>query len=442
MRAMLNLPRRGHWVAIVGVTAIAAFVSACSVVDSTRISVDPPALGYATTTCSSALGSYALPKAFLQIQIGQSDQATPPDINVATGAKAVKEVRHPDPALIFCLDHLNSPTSDDAVKVIKWSPPGTTTGPKQPFLGAVTFNITDQSAYIIEALVRAAFIAGSGNAQFQARSATFDPSKIIADIEYDPFDQRESADVNARLQKLGFCLVLEIYTFDPRVGVQRYCNSPLTYAARPSMYAKAYRKAQEEPSNPHLPGLLYRPRYPYRLYIYHKTDPHGGEPWQLQQMITVNLENISPVLSLGVTRALFAGKNMNFVFQEGTLKTACISKDSEVEGFVQIPLQDSKSLVALPGQIFTIRIGDVTNQNNLVKAEQQLYLAQQAYLLNMMGQKTPIPAGGPTTAQSYPALPDPSNFTIPTDIVKQQPAQDYGTDLLSNNLKNICQGTS
>jgi hypothetical protein len=433
---------RPRWRSALVVAAFAVLLGGCSVAESTRVDFDAPGLGYGPG-CTSTLGSYALPKGFLHIQIGQTDPSTPPDISVPTQTSPpVNVVLHPDPLYMFCLDHLNSWFSDDAVKVIKSQPPGSAaTAPKEAFLGAVTFNITDQSAYIIEALVRSAFILASGNAQFAARNAVFTPAQVIGDFEYDPFDQSESANVNSRLQKLGFCLVLEFYTFDPRVGVQRYCDDPLRYVAQPTMFAKAYTKGRETPADPHLPGLMYRPRYPYRLSIYRKSDPHGPDRWRLSQTTTVKLENLSPLLSLGVTRALFAGKNVNFVFQEGALTTACVSKDSEVEGFVQIPLQISKSLVALPSSIFSIQIGQVTAQRQLVQAEQQLYLVQRAYLLNMMGQTTALPTGVPTSASS-PAAVDPNALGVPSDLTKQAPAQGYASDLFQNDLKSVCQSST
>jgi hypothetical protein len=466
---------------------------ACSnVADSTRIDVTGSALGYGPG-CQSALGSYALPKAFLEIQIGQAGAGSPPDIAVATaGGSPVNTNRHPDPSLVFCLDYLASAFSDDNLQVIKWPLPGgaqpaqnvaqttqntsaqvtqnvsqntqngaqnanssaissfiSAQSSKEAFLGAVTFNVTDQTAYIIQALIRSGFIAASGNPQFTTRNAVFSASQIVADLEYDPFDRVDSATVNDRLQKLGVCLVLETYTFDPRIGVDNYCDNPLRYGTRPTLYTKAYQKAEETPANPHLPGLLYRPRYPYRLFIFRKLDPKSGAHWKLQQITTVRLENISPVISLGVSRAVFAGKAMSFVFNEGALQTVCVAKTSEIQGFAQIPLQVAKSIVDLPASVMSVQIGNANSQAQLVQAEQQLYLMQRAYLLNLMGQTTAAPTGVPTTA-STPALPDPSQFTTPADFAPQpgilttnSPIPSWGSDLLQNNtLTNICAGKS
>jgi hypothetical protein len=439
-----------------GVILLALLGAGCQqVAESSHIAIETPALAYGPP-CASTLGSYALPKAFIHIQIGQVDKNTPPDIAVpAAGAPPVNVVRHPDRSLLFCLDYLASAFSDDNIKVLKSQPPGSSTGPKEAFLGAVSFNVTDQTAYILEALIRAGFILASGNPQFLPRNAPFADNQIIADLEFDPFDQRESAQVNARLQKLGFCLVLasasdpsrpEIFTFDPyTTTLDRYCNDPLRFDAHPTMVTKAYLKAEATPADPQLPGLLYRPQFPYHLLIYQRPDkdPVPHDSWQLTQVTTVNLENFSPVLSLGVTRAVFAGKSVSFVFQEGTLKTACVAKTSELEGFVQVPLQIAKSIVALPASLVAVQIGNVQSQTQLVQAEQQLYLIQRAYLLNLMGQNTPTVTNPPTkpTTPSTP-LPDPANFKIPADLAPQLPISTYGSDLLQNKLDQICAGTS
>jgi hypothetical protein len=450
-RAMFSFRARSR----AGVILLPLVIAACQVAESTHVTLETPAMGYGPA-CASTLGSYSLPKAFIHIQIGQADKNTAPDISVpAAGAPPVDVIRHPDRSLLFCLDYLASAFSDDNISVVRSQPPGSKTAPKEAFLGAVTFNVTDQTAYIIEALVRAGFIFASGNPQFAPRSATFTQNQVVADLEFDPFDQRESAQVNARLQKLGFCLLLasssdpslsELFTFDPRAtSVEGYCNDPLRYGARPTMVTKAYLKAEATSADPQLPGLLYRPQFPYRVLIYQREgkdpDPHGR--WQLTQVTTVNLENLSPVLSLGVTRAVFAGKSVSFVFQEGTLKTACVAKTSEAEGFVQVPLQVAKSIVALPASIVAVQIGNVQSQQQLVQAEQQLYLIQRSYLLNLMGQNTPTVTGAPKSPQTPTApLPDPANFKIPSDLVQQQPISTYGSDLFQNKLDQVCAGTS
>jgi Fe-S cluster biosynthesis and repair protein YggX len=420
--------------------------AACGIAETNRIS---PELAFADPSagCASALGSYALPKAYLHIIIGQTGAAPPAIQPAINGGPNVEVLRHIDPSLVFCLDYLASPLAHDTITIKKWPMPQPTGTPANTpvqttaFLGAVSVNALDRTAYVLEALIRAAFIAASGNPNFQIEKAANLPMQIQADLEYDPFDPDESAAVNQRLTKLGFCLVLEEYTFRRRgPDVSAYCNAPRAYPWRHTLITKAYVKAEATPADKHLPGLLYRPRVPYRLEIYQRVDVGSHDPWQLIQTMYVNLENLSPVLALDIHRAAFAGRNANFVFDAGALKVACVSKTSEVEGFVDIPLQISKSIVALPGSILSVQIDQINNQTSLVKAEQTLYQVQQAYLAALTtGNYQPAQAG-PATGSTY-QLPNITN--LPTDLAPEPVPNAYGKDLINQaDLAKLCTGQS
>lgn len=446
-----------------------SLLAGCSaVMDSQRI--DPIITGADVepgVVCKSDLGSYALPKAFIHVVVQRTDASSPPDIvsfnntsptgsilsfsgnNALSLTSPVEILRHPDRSLVFCLDYLASPLSHDIITVKKWpATAAATQAQKTSFLGAVIVNAQDRTVYVIEALLRAAFIFASGNTGFAPRDlpvgSTFE---TLADLEYDPFDPRESAEVNTRLSALGICLVLEGYTFDrSRTSVDGYCNSPKGQAAWTMPILKAYAKAKATPANPQLPGLLYRPRVPYRLFVFRKPDRGGGDHWKLGETQQVALENLSPVLSLDIRRAAFAGRNANFIFNSGTLVTACVAKKSEIEGFVDIPLQISRSLVALPASIASVQINQVNNQQALVTAESQLMQVQKAYLAALNGNKF-VPVNGIQQGN----LPTPTNFALPPDLtptadtlansISQAPM--YGSDLFTsqtNQLDNICKG--
>jgi hypothetical protein len=335
---------------------IASFLAACGVMDSykidpviTRADVEPGVV------CQSDLGSYALPKAFIHIVVQRSDPNSPPDIvsfNSTTTPVSfsstsplattvpVEVLRHPDRSLVFCLDYLASSLSHDIINVKKWPASASATpAQKTSFLGAVLINAQDRTVYVIEALLRAAFIAASGNPNFQPRDLPVGSKlETLADLEFDPFDPRESAEVNTRLTSLGICLVLDGYTFDRHgTSVEGYCNAPKGHAAWTTPILKAYAKAEATPANPLLPGLLYRPRVPYRLSVYRKLDPGGRARWALSETQQVALENMSPVLSLDIRRAAFAGRNANFVFNSGTLVTACVAKTARSRGSSTFP---------------------------------------------------------------------------------------------------------
>lgn len=429
-------------------SAIGLALAACSVADSQRVDLTPPMtaeeLAYGPA-CNSALGSYALPRAFVRLRIGQKTGQAP-DIHLPkAGDKPVQIVRHADPALVYCLDHISNAFARDDIKIVKSPADPTDTGDnprKGAFLGSVMVNVTDQTAFIISALLRSFFIVASGDSNF-LRDAVFEASEIIADVEFDPFDYLDAGFANSRLSKLGFCVVLENYTLPSRVSYQDYCANPLAYKKPPNPIAKVYAEktyidSAVTPEEPRIPGILYRPRHPYKLLIFRKKDPGGRDRWQLQHMTNVEMENLSPILSLGITRAVFAGKNVNFMFDQGTLKTACVSKTSEIEGFVEIPLQVSKSLVALPGSILMVRIDQVKQRQDLIQAQKQLFSMQQAYMQALAGNGPAIP--GAPTQKDYPAAIDPSKYVVPGDLTKQDDAPGYGQDLFTRKLDEVCTG--
>jgi hypothetical protein len=423
---------------------VSFFLAACGVVESTKIDPiitrTPP-----QDVCSSDLGSYALPKAFVHIVVGQTGPTSPPDIVYTNQMKAVEVILHPDRANVYCLDYLASPLAHDVVNIqkSKVTDPNAATNQKTSFLGAVTVNATDRTVYIIEALLRAASIVASGSATFTPREiATGSP--VLVDLEYDPFDPRESAEVNARLTSLGLCLVLEGgSTLNYRnIGIDAYCNAPRAAVAQPTMITKAYQRAAELPANPHAPGLQYRPRMPYRLFIFRKPDPNGGGHWKLSESQVLLLENISPVLSLDIERAAFAGRNANFLFSDGALTTACVAKASEIEGFVDIPLQISRSIVAIPSTILSVRINQLDNEVALTNAESQLYQIQAAYLAALSSNNFKAPSGISGTPAAA-ALPVATKLGVPSDLATSANA---GTappyDTYTTGLNALCTGGS
>jgi hypothetical protein len=458
----MNRPRRTagatHGGRLVGAALAALLLATCGVIDSARI--DPVIAGaQVNPVCQSDLGTYALPKAFVHIVVAQTSATTPPDIVLTTDHKPVEVLLHPDPALVFCMDYLASPLHHDIITIKKFPyATGTDQTLKTSFLGAVMVNATDRTVFIIEALLRAAFIAASGDAGFTPRDISTAPlpAQTVADLEYDPFDPRESAEVNTRLTELGICLVLEGgYTFDRgHASVDAYCNAPRAHAVWLTPIVKAYLKAEETPANPALPGLLYRPRLPYRLAIFRKQDPKGPGRWRLSESQILKMENMSPVLSLDIRRTVFAGRATNFVFNNGALLTACVAKGSELEGFVDIPLQISRSIVALPTAVFQVRINQTKNEAALIQAETNLVKLQNAYLAALATGTFTNPAGVDSNLGAVPPSGNPTVLGLPKDLPNNAttgvlagtpPAFDgdlFAANAAANNLDTLCTGGS
>jgi hypothetical protein len=254
---------------LVGALGLVGLIGACSVADS--LYVDPVAMRATSFVpasaplCKTSLGSYSLPKTFLKVivQRGTDGKLQLPSI---------AEIRRADSSLTFCLDHLADPLADDEIRIIKssgqvdpsypkTSDPGKTlvggqfTGTEAGAYGSqllqwVVSNTVDQSEYIAKVLVRTAFTALSGKPDFtplqrSLREGEAPKPVLEAVLEYDPFDLERSALINQRLSRLsplGFCLVLENFTFDPhRMTVDQYCNEPRVIQTAFSEAYTAYR---------------------------------------------------------------------------------------------------------------------------------------------------------------------------------------------------------
>jgi hypothetical protein len=401
--------RRTHVRRWAGILVLSGIISSCSVADS--LYVEPAAIRAAAyqqpqvpPLCNTSLGSYALPKTFLKFTLGL-DAAGKPDLS------GPDEVRRSDNTLVFCLDHIADPMSDDEIRVIKSSgqvdpsyanedaaaktkldayksqfQAGATIQPGEKAYGTqllqwVVSNTVNQSEKIAKALVRTAFIALTGNPGFSPVSRTLGgrsgKAASLAILEYDPFDPGRSAEVNQRLTKLGFCVVLEKFTFDTRQRlVDEYCDAPV---AQPSPFGAAYDYYRAAPP-PRIRGIAYRPRIGYELAIYRKPDPRGRGSWRLWKQQKVRLENISPVVSVGVTRSVFAARRIALQFDKGVLQAMCLVKTSELQSAVEVPYEIAKSIVALPTEVFEVKIGNINDNIALLQAEDALIKAQKDYL--------------------------------------------------------------
>ncbi len=399
-------PRHKTLLRIAGVLALAAAVSGCAhVVETSVARFAPESPGEALIGCRTTLGGYFLPKTFLNVKVAKVGAAgTRPEYVLHHLAPIVK----PDNRHGFCLDYLASPFSSDQV-IVRRAKSGVGT----QLLQVVASNAYDQTSFIIRRLIRAAFtMLANRSTRALGASEVFEP---LADVEFDPFDVRQTAVINDRLRKYGFCLVLENYSFNPALGsVERYCRNPLEFARRDTAFARLYAAYEAEGIKPNQAGILYRPRAVYQVRIYAKDDPDGGGPWRLRKTEMVPFENISPVLSLRVDRTVFAKRKTALLFDDGALTSVCIYKSSELEAAVEIPLELVKAVVALPAEILKVQYDQVADSNNLLDAEKKLLAAQNKYLAVLHAKDTgaTIPNATTVGATTLTAIGD-TPFELP-----------------------------
>jgi hypothetical protein len=435
---------------------LVGLIGACSVADS--LYVDPTAIrtaSFAGTAgaplCKTSLGSYSLPKTFLKVIVQRGTDGKRPLPSIA-------EIRRADSSLTFCLDHLADPLADDEIRIIKSSGQVDPSYPKDasgklPFGGQYTgteagaygsqllqwvvSNTVDQSEYIAKVLVRTAFTALSGKPDFtplqrSLREGEAPKPVLEAVLEYDPFDLERSAAINQQLSLLGFCLVLENFTFDPhRMTVEQYCSEPRVIQTGFSEAYTAYRSGPP----PRIGGIAYRPRVAYGLSVYQRGKSRVS--WRLVKQQNVTLENISPIVSIGITRSIFAARRVALMFDMGVLKSMCLVKTSELQSAVQVPYEIAKSIIALPTQGFEVKIGNVNDNIKLLQAENDLIQAQQNYL-DTLNDQTKNTFTNPPDQQVQPL----SNSDIPNPLANTAQIERSTfanlSELQSSVLSQIC----
>lgn len=372
---------------LAGAVFVLLAAAGCSMVESDQIKPFGEIFAANALACSNSAGFYYLPKTVLRVEVLAENKrnaqgtGTDPTKPAEWHAVRVQQRRVPDTRFGYCLDYLRSATSDDIVKVAKYN--------HSPILALVASRAVDQSGYIMSTLIQTLFVGLSGNPNFAPSNATTrsfwqgaNAVKVFT-AEFDPFDPRESARINQGLKDYGFCLLLGGHMFNMRAArIDSYCDEPRSVFASAPVdkleYIHTYARVE---------GIYYRPRIPYNLYLFVKKNPlksHGrylvAGGWELRKTTPVALENIAPVVSIGVQRTYFAQRHTTLVFEEGALKDACISKTSEMVEFAKIPLQVTQSVVALPANIIQVRINNISSDANLVEAENDLIREQAKYL--------------------------------------------------------------
>ena len=385
----------------------------CRVVDTTTVAVGAPTEGanYPATGrigCHSDLGAYRLPETLLQVRI-EAEYSPGTGTIENYGYEVMPVVRGSRHA--FCLDYHSNPLSKDTIKIKRATQGNGNQGSGQGLLQLVSSNAVDFTGIVIRKLTRAFFVARSGNAGFQmypGRAAYLeqqgaDTQKYRAvDLEFDPLDRKAVAEANDRLRHFGLCLTLGEHTYDTaRWDVQSYCDNPVD-----SLTHLGWTDGMTEPKYgtraTKLAGVAYRPKLSYGLYVYGKTDPTGPEPWVLKELKEIALENRAPVLVLRVKGAIFAQRRTVIAFENGALTGFCVSKSAEGAGFVEVPVEIIRSIVALPTQILQVRIDQTNGQAELNAIHRQIIDLQKKTNSICTGRSDGSKRGGVRRVQSLP----------------------------------------
>lgn len=349
-------------IAAIAFSMAAALLAACSMVE-TVVSGDPFLDGSGTVAapgCVSQLGAYRLPTGLVRLV---ATLTTNPGEALPILNLELQPVIVADRSQTLCLDYLASPTSKDVIGVQR---------DPNMLLKRVGSLAQDQTPEILKTVIA----TGAELAVAGGRSGTGEAGRTEwLDITFDPFGPAEMADAKRALRRLGLCLYVEGHSFAPPATPEKWC------AAADVLQGSRAAEAARLPVDPaaYGRGVLYRPKMQHKIVVYRKADPTGVVPWRLYHTQRVELPNLAPILSIGVERAVFATRKTDLVFTDGVLTDVRIEKDSELFGFVSIPLGLAKAIVDVPARILKIRIGDTSQEALLLQSEIELIKATYAY---------------------------------------------------------------
>lgn len=94
------------------------------------------------------------------------------------------------------------------------------------------------------------------------------------------------------------------------------------------------------------------------------------------------LPNNGPVYAVDVSRARFVTKKTNLTIVDGMLNKIDIDKPSSVVGGLKVPLEILEAIIAIPGDLLTLRIKKIQDEGTLSKAQGDLLLNEIARLKN------------------------------------------------------------
>ena len=306
--------------------------------------------GHHIAACANAHGGYYLPRARIHVALAKEND----------GARAVTLERASDMAAdtsrMYCLDYLASPLSSDMIAVSRTA---------DGLLTAITSAVEDRTPQIVENLAETA----KNLTLAAARGLTTDaaPGDTL-DIVFDPFDPGEFALAQKALVAFHACVSIDD-------GV---CKEH-----RPSGKGKGTEKAYvettlaqevlvDETARDHAmrDGVLYRPLAPVKVTL-HRSIKASGRLLPTHSAY-FEMPNASPIMAIKIDRALFTTRKTEVLFDKGVLTSVRLSKGSELEGFVRIPLAIVTAATSIPGELVTLRISDANNRAALIDAQGKL----------------------------------------------------------------------
>lgn len=281
--------------------------------------------------------SKTFPEGKDKLQIGVTD---PPLINVAI--KAV-----PDRSQLIETGLLLSPNSDDTLLIAV---------DKSGLLTGITANADDKSALILESVVKSVYSP-------LLRSGREGETQTLFVGEFDPFNPRESSEINRYLYKrFQGCIEVEV---EPGLWSP---GCPTRYSLNRNRSVVVPVAKITVPA----PGVYYRRPFSHRIHIV-----SGGQTRKITQD---NFANSSPLFRLDIDRTAFTKRDTTIVFKNGVPTSVQVTKPSEAAEMARLPLTIAAAPLKAVADAMETRQGVYTAQANLYNSQiQALQSAKSVY---------------------------------------------------------------
>lgn len=303
------------------------FLSACSFMQSTVMHSSPtPTFNINNETVENQV-PYFLPTGKLNIKINKSD----------CSKITVETVYVPD-RLLF-LKYNPSIFSSDKDITINRSTEG--------FLTGIHSKTEDETADIIAGLAKIAKMAIGIPAAFMSDTKS---EKTCSDlnITFNPLKSDELESASIKLKK------------STNSAIKNIDITPLFTLNKNT-------SIKSQPSE--VEGVYYLTRLPYQFNI-EMSNPAD------KVTSVVFLPNESPLFVLDIKRKPFVENSIDITFDNGILTMVKWNKPSEALGFVNIPIDIAKSIMAIPSELLTVKVKNLANEKAFIDAQTQYIKAQ------------------------------------------------------------------
>ncbi|MCV0428255.1 MAG: hypothetical protein K5905_22595 [Roseibium sp.] len=290
---------------------------------------------------------YSLPKAYAEIEVSRTKTGNEIDEKIVVG----QLIYVPDLSYTYSLNHIKNILFEDRVVVetekgLLKSVSVTTKDKTRDFVGKVLDLV--QSVAKLSAV---SFVIDETTPKPKSGDPLY-KFKSVVDIT----DQSDINSFNSELRKLG--------------ETKLFIDAKALGKLRPQSQEHLSKKT---PSQNCEKELCYRIAAPYILEL-KKRHSKSGIGAIASQLVIVPDPHLTA--SIRIRRGMFVDKASEFAFSNGILVKSDVNSPSEALGFINIPLDVLRAIIALPSAILDFKVTQINKDQGLISAQTQQIQAQ------------------------------------------------------------------